>query len=325
MNRYNESGSNGIYYVNYSSDKLFSYDSINYNYTLRVVLNSNKEIEHVVTDKNLESYIEEILVTDVQYEIENVVNIHADNTDIHITPEEKTIISDVKKINYSEVEDIIWSNQETTNQGDANVKSIHFSRNHFINGELGKITSIKIPTSDNDKINTNEAWLAVQLFKNGTAIGNVIYSDNTQTKGIAHDNNNEYNFIFNDNELILTDYDVIKMSMVEDKNVTFNPISFIPNVTNDNGNNVAHEFRIKVTTGHSDNICCAYDSGSSWKNWLMRTSVDVSVYHEYIHTAELHVTPHDKEKWNAAAERIAELEAMVATLTAQLTQLTSQN
>ena len=38
-----------------------------------------------------------------------------------------------------------------------------------------------------------------------------------------------------------------------------------------------------------------------------------------------HVTAEDKLKWNAAAERIAELEAMVATLTAQLTQLTSQN
>jgi hypothetical protein len=209
---------------------------------------------------------------------------HINNTDIHVTQEEKTLISDIKKINYFEDEDVIWSNIETAN-GDANIKSMHFSRNHFIDGELGKITSIKIPTSDGDNgfVNNKAAWLAVQLFKNNTAVGDVIYSDNTQTKTIAINNNNTYDFIFNVNELILTDYDVIKMAMVEDKNVTFDSTSFIPNVT---GNNTVHQFRIKTTTGHTDNICCAYDSNSVKQPWLIGINVEVLVTHEHIHTPE---------------------------------------
>jgi hypothetical protein len=158
---------------------------------------------------------------------------------------------------------------------------MHFSRNHFIDGKLGKITSIKIPTSANSSINNNAVWLAVQLFKNNTAVGDVIFSDNTQTKTIALNNNSMYDFIFNDNELILTDYDVIKMAMVEDKNVTFNPTNFIPNVT---GNNTVHQFRIKTTTGHTDNICCAYDSNSIKQPWLIGITVEVLVNH--IHTPE---------------------------------------
>jgi hypothetical protein len=243
--------------------------------------------------------------------------LHKDNEEKHVTQEEKTLVSDIKKINYLEVEDVNWSNVETAT-GAANIKSMHFSRNHFIDGKLGKITSIKIPTSDNSSINNNAVWLAVQLFKNNTAVGDVIYSDNTQTKTIAINNSNTYDFIFNDNELILTDYDVIKMAMVEDKNVTFNPTNFIPN-------NTVHQFRIKTTTGHTDNICCAYDSNSIKQPWLIGITVEVLVNHEYIHTPELHITPEERERWNAAADRIAELEATIATLTTQLTQLTAQN
>jgi hypothetical protein len=45
----------------------------------------------------------------------------------------------------------------------------------------------------------------------------------------------------------------------------------------------------------------------------------------HIENNERHITPEERERWNAAADRIAELEATIATLTTQLTQLTAQN
>jgi hypothetical protein len=45
----------------------------------------------------------------------------------------------------------------------------------------------------------------------------------------------------------------------------------------------------------------------------------------HIENEERHITPEERERWNAAADRIAELEATIATLTTQLTQLTAQN
>lgn len=283
VNRYNESGSNGIYYVNYSSDKLFSYDNINYNYTLRVVLNSNKEIEHVVTDKNLESYIEELLYN---------------------------YNSDISKIAYLKNDSIDYVNQigegEPPSGGRADAKSIHLSKSHFLGDTLGRITKIEIPRPNSAGSSTSRdaAYLAVQLFKNDEAISNIIYSDNTQ----SYSDGGSYIFNFDWNKLILIDYDIIKLSFVRSKDEIINQNTFIPSG--------GYTFRVIVWTS-DDDACVVYDGGgvrqNNWGIKIKASIEDTNNSTKQVHTLDMHITPELRNYISYLESRISNLEHLLAT------------
>lgn len=313
MYRYNESGSNGIYYVNYSSDKLFSYDSINYNYTLRVILNSNKEIEHVVTDKNLESYIEEILVTDVQYEIENVVNIHADNTDIHFSKSE--IEDTLAEIKVRDLTQEGSSNSEV--QGIAYAQICAATYNF---AEKSYLKSIRVPQNHTRTDYTKDnVYLVIHGDITGNGDGDWVFvtcSTNTQYQEAGGE------------DMVFEFVEGIDLG-------AYKRCRFFYSLTNEgeialptvgsNFNGVKMAFAARVI----DTNCWIMQSGGG--NVFSRAFPAIISYFfkgstiNHKDNEDRHVTKDDKLKWNAAAERIAELEAMVATLTAQLTQLTSQN
>lgn len=98
-------GGGGIYYVIPGANETFSYNNIDKTRTLKCILNSAREIEHVVTDKNFDDYVKESFINNsdelIGFTAEHLINEkigeHAADKTIHITSEEKSLIQGSEK------------------------------------------------------------------------------------------------------------------------------------------------------------------------------------------------------------------------------------
>ena len=212
----------------------------------------------------------------------------------------KAEFADSKFLTHDDIKDICYVAENKVCLGDSpsdsygNIKSVHYLSSHFANGKLGKVTSIEIPTTNENSgdVTKTAAYLAVQTFKNGNPIGEIIYSDNNPTFEDTGESGNSYVFNFVNNELILEDYDVIKLAFVGSKSETIDSTTFIPSGE--------HVFRVSAieTTDSNDGVCCVYTSNNALKRWYVSIKVTIEFTEVHTHTPEMHITPEERERWN---------------------------